>query len=335
MRGCRNLLICNRNKPSVSILIPVLNESRSIKKCLESIYSSTYPKEKYEVLVIDGCSSDNTIRIVQTYQKIYKNLLILTNPHQTVPYALNIGISKSNGKIIMWFCGHAEYSQDYIEKSIELLLEKSAASVGGLVIPKGVGFVGRAVASAMKTPLGNGNAIYRTGTKAGWVDTVMGGCWLRSSVEKVGGFDESWTRNQDSKFNILLKQKVGKIYFDPSIHCYHYVRETLCELGKQYFQYGFWRFRTLKHHPESFAIRQIICPGLLVTLVFAAMVNNTLFLFLVLGYLSLLLCFSFAGPNVDSVLERFIRPAIYLIIHFSWGGGFLWAAFHPRQGNPK
>lgn len=309
--------------PFVSILIPVKDEQGYISQCLDSICRNDYPYDRLEVLVIDGCSTDNTIVEVNGFLSRLKNLKLLSNKHETVPFALNKGIKTAKGDVLMWLCGHAVYCNDYISTCIELLSETGAASVGGLVIPKGRGRVGRAIAGALTSPLGNGNAIYRSGANPGWVDTVMGGCWLRSSVEQVGGFEEGWTRNQDSKFNTRLKEAVGGIYFNPSIWCYHYVRESLWELAVQYFEYGFWRFKTIMAHPGSIKLRQLAAPTLLLGLCFSLLISSRLFVLAVFSYLLILLLGAVLNKHPMSIRERLLMPAVFTVIHFSWGAGFL------------
>ena len=69
----------------VSIIVPCLNEERFIAKCLDSIIANDYPKEKLEILVVDGGSKDKTKEIIKRYQ-----VKLLDNPQVTTPAAMNI-----------------------------------------------------------------------------------------------------------------------------------------------------------------------------------------------------------------------------------------------------
>lgn len=66
----------NKQLPSISVLIPTLNATSVLSKCLGSIADQNYPKEKIEIIVADGGSTDKTLEIAKKYgAKIYKNPL--------------------------------------------------------------------------------------------------------------------------------------------------------------------------------------------------------------------------------------------------------------------
>jgi glycosyltransferase involved in cell wall biosynthesis len=87
--------------PFVSIIIPCRNEKNFIANCLDSIISNDFPKDKLEVLVIDGISEDGTREIVKEYTQGYSFLMLLDNPKRIVPSALNIGVKSASGEIII------------------------------------------------------------------------------------------------------------------------------------------------------------------------------------------------------------------------------------------
>lgn len=87
-----------KNKPFVSVIIPIRNEEKYISELLESIISQTYSKENLEVLVVDGMSDDKTREILSNYEHKYSFFKILDNPFLYTPYALNIGLK--NQKVI-------------------------------------------------------------------------------------------------------------------------------------------------------------------------------------------------------------------------------------------
>ena len=85
--------------PLVSVIIPCRNEELFIKNCLESIINNDYPKDKLEVLIVDGMSDDGTRKIVN--QHSIKNVFIrlLDNPKKIIKEAIRI--VKKGGKIII------------------------------------------------------------------------------------------------------------------------------------------------------------------------------------------------------------------------------------------
>jgi len=309
--------------PKVDVLIAVRNEQNYIKDCLNSIYNGNYPREKLNIYIIDGCSSDDTVEIVKKYKQDYKNIFLLHNNNKTVPYAINSGIKASSQEIIFWATGHGQYDPDYILKCVSELIKTNAASVGGLVIPQGCGFWGKVIAASLKSPLGMGFASYRRGTESMWVDTVMGGCWRRTDVEKIGGFNEQWTRNQDSEFNIRLKDKIGGILLIPTIKCRLFVRESLISLIKQYFQYGYWRCKTVITHPGSIKIRQILPTLFVISLIFSIIIDVKLFYLLVFVYFIASIVAVCASKEKIGWTSKLSMLIVFPLIHLSWGCGFI------------
>src|ERR1044072_958018 len=91
-----------------SIVIPVRNEEKYIHICIDSLINQTYPQEKYEIIVIDGMSDDNTRRILKDYQLKYQNLIkLLDNSKVTQVVGINIGVRNAEGTFVIMFSGHA------------------------------------------------------------------------------------------------------------------------------------------------------------------------------------------------------------------------------------
>ena len=93
--------------PFVSVILPVRNEEKFIVDCTRSIFAQDYPREKMEVIFVDGCSTDRTVALLEELQKEYPQIRILHNPNKTVPYAMNIGIRACKGPYIVRLDAHA------------------------------------------------------------------------------------------------------------------------------------------------------------------------------------------------------------------------------------
>lgn len=317
--------------PNISILIPTYNEEGFIKDCVESLVCNSYPIDKIETLIIDGGSTDNTVQIITSLQSLYPQIKLLSNPKKTVPSAMNIGAQQASHPILIWCGSHAKYGRDYLKNSVEILLtESECASIGGVITPIATTFVGQAIASATCHKFGIGNALYRYATKRSIVDTVFGGCFYKSSVDAVGGFNEEWVRNQDYEFNYRLRTQVGNIILDPSIMCEYYCRESIPKLAHQYFQYGYWRFRTLQMHPHSLTLRQtaplLLILGLLGSLILLLSGNSFGFL-IPASYLTINLIASISIILKEKKAHFIsVLPVIFATLHLSWGAGFIISA---------
>jgi len=133
---CKKSNKINNKKYKISIIIPCRNEEKYISRCIESIIKQTYPTDKVEILIIDGMSEDNTRGVIEKYTKRYSYIKLIDNPRRIVPTALNIGIKRAMGEIIIRIDVHSSYPCNYVEKII-LWIEKSKAdNVGGILIVK-------------------------------------------------------------------------------------------------------------------------------------------------------------------------------------------------------
>lgn len=260
-------------RPLVTVILPVRNEAEYIEACLERLLDQDYPLELMEILVIDGCSEDGTREVVQRVSEGHPdaNLRLLTNPQRVVPPALNIGIRAATGSVVIRMDGHARPAKDYVSTCVAVLTRSGAANVGGLVEPEGATGFGQAVALATSHRLGAGDARYRIGGEACDVDTVAYGAFRREIFTRIGLFDESLVRNQDYEINVRIRAAGERVRFDPEIRFKYSPRSTVSALWSQYFQYGWWRFETLRRHPDSLRWRQSIPPAFVAAIVGTAL----------------------------------------------------------------
>ena len=254
----------------MSVVIPVRNEQDYIHKCIVSLVEQDYPKNLYEVLVVDGMSTDNSRRIVQSSTSNNPNIHVHENPNLLTSFGLNIGIKKSKGAIIIILGAHSFVETDFIRKNEEILTRIGADCVGGPIISIGETFRAKGISLAMSSIFGVGDALFRYAEKEGYVDTVAFGGYRREVFEKIGLFDEELTRNQDDEFNYRLRKAGGKIFITPQIKSYYYSSSNLAKLWKQYFQYGVWKIRVLQKHPRMMRLRQFV-PGVFVLRVIMAL----------------------------------------------------------------
>ena len=244
--------------PFISIILPVRNEERYIAACVTSIFEQDYPPEQMEVIFVDGCSQDRTVALLREMQKEHPQIVVLDNPDRTVPYAMNIGIRASRGEVIVRMDAHAEYPSDYVRLSVETLLTQDCDNAGGICITRGRGFMGDAIAQMLGTPLGVGNSAFRLATQDGYVDTVPFGCFRRELFDRIGGFDERMTRNQDNELNFRIRKNGGKIYLNQNIRVIYYCRDTLRGILRMGLMNGKWNVITMTLVPGSMGVRHFV-----------------------------------------------------------------------------
>lgn len=318
--------------PKVSIVIPCRNEEKFIGKCLNSILANDYPKDRLEILVVNGMSEDGTQTTVQSYAHNYAFVKLLDNPKKITPAALNIGIANAKGEIIMRMDAHSTYSPNYISGLIGWLEKTQADNVGGVCItlPAMQTFMAEAITLALSHPFGVGNAYFRIGVKEPrWVDTVPFGCYRKEVFERIGLFDEEMVRNQDDEFNLRLLKGGGRILLVPNIVSYYYARDSLRKLWHMYYQYGYFKPLVVRKVGGISTIRQVI-PAMFVLglLVSGALAPWTAYsgwalCALVFAYVVADLGFSICVGFQCGVRGALAIPIVFPVLHLSYGLGFL------------
>ena len=323
----------NKN-PCVSVIIPCRNEEKYIAHCLDSILDNDYPKERVEILIVDGMSQDETRNVVKGYAQKYKFVKLVDNAKRFKPYAFNLGIQKAEGEIIMILGAHASIEKDYISQCVRYLNDYQADNVGGVMVttPRENTLLAQAIALALSSPFGVGNARFRIGSKKPiWVDTVFGGCFRKELFKKIGFFNEELIHSQDLEFNLRLKKHGGKILSVPEIKSYYYALSDFKSFCRHNFRNGLWALYPLKfvqHIPVS--VRHLIPFAFVSSLITSGILGlfSPAFLWL-LGLISSLylmtnLYFSakiaLAQKNLRLVL---VMPFIFSTLHLVYGFGSL------------
>jgi len=315
--------------PFVSLIVPMKNEELFIEKCLQSMVNQDYPTNRFEVIVFDGLSEDNSWEIAKKFNKVIENFLLCSNPKVSQSSAWNAGIVIAKGKIIGIVSAHAELAEDYISNAVETLIRTGADLVGGPTNAIAEGELSRAIAESLNSPFGVGDAQFHYTEKEIKTDTVfMGLCW-KSLYEKIGGFDEDMIRNQDDEFSYRLLKNGGRIICNPKIKSKYYSRSSLNGLWKQYFQYGFYKVRVLQKHPAQMRLRQFIPFLFIMGLSFSVILSlihpfGWIILGLVTGsYLFLNIGFSVLIAKKQGWKLLFYLPLAFIIMHVGYGVGFL------------
>jgi len=299
----------------VSVIIPCRNEEKFIGKCLDSIIAQDYPKDKLEILVVDGMSEDGTREIVKRYMDKCPFIELLDNPKKITPCALNIGIKNAKGDIIIRMDAHAKYTNNYVSKCAKYLYEYNADNVGGIwkILPRENTLINKSICLASSSVFGAGNAYYRMGYSKGpkWADTVFGGCYKRGVFEKVGLFNENLARSQDMEFNLRLKRAGGKILLAPDIVTYYYPKSNLKDFFLHNFEDGIWAIYPLKFVKLPLRLRHYI------PLIFVLTLPLSIW-----PYILLSLFFSLKIAIKEKDIRLFlVMPVVFAARHLGYGIG--------------
>jgi len=308
--------------PSISVILPILNEEAHLKGAIDSILSQDY-QGKTEVILAVGPSHDRTLEIAQQISQQDSRVVIVDNPTGRTAAGLNLALKKSESPVIVRVDGHAQIPSNYLSLVVEILNKTGAVNVGGVMAAVGTTAFENAVAGAMRSPLGVGASRFHTGGEAGVVDTVYLGAFRREALLAIGGFDERFTRAQDWELNFRLRENGGVIYFDPRLHVTYRPRSTVKALAKQYFEYGRWRRVVSRKHSGTINYRYLAPPFALVGFVasvIAGFIAPVLFIPAAIYSLFVLLA---SVKIASSIREYFLLLAVIPTMHFAWGAGFI------------
>ena len=322
----------------ISVVIPCRNEAQHIGAFLESLGNQEVTGMGLEILVADGESDDGTGKVLATYCEKDPRVRIVPNPGRIVSTGLNAAIEAAGGDVIVRMDVHTEYAPDYIKTCLEALRSTGAWNVGGAARTRASGTMGRAIAAAYGSPFSTGGARFHDENYEGFVDTVTYGCWRKTTLERLGMFDEALVRNQDDELNLRTIRAGGTIWQSPSIVSWYKPRSSLRALFRQYFQYGYWKVAVIRKHRIPASWRHLV-PGLFVSLniflfagAFAAWLlgYESVFRMLALclglsigSYFIGLLAASAHASRKAGLKAGLMLPIVFATYHVSYGLGFL------------
>jgi glycosyltransferase involved in cell wall biosynthesis len=308
--------------PSISVILPVLNEERHLEEAVHSILSQDY-QGKLEVILAVGPSRDRTLEIAQSISRRDSRVVLVDNPSGRTAAGLNIALNKSQSPVVVRVDGHAHIPNDYLTLIVEILNKTGAVNVGGVMAAVGTTPFERAVAGAMRSPLGVGASRFHTGGEAGIVDTVYLGAFRREALVAIGGFDERFTRAQDWELNFRLRENGGVVYFDPRLHVTYRPRSTVKALAKQYFEYGRWRRVVSRRHSGTINYRYLAPPFALVGFTLSLIAGFFLPILFIPAAIYLLFVLAASVRIASSIREYFLLLTVIPTMHFAWGAGFI------------
>src|SRR3954451_6093207 len=329
----------NDDWPPVSVVLTVLNEELHLRAAMAAVLGQDYPAA-IEVVMALGPSRDRTDEMAAAIAAEDSRVTTLANPSGRTPEGLNRAIAQSRYSVIARVDGHSELPSDYLRIAVEALQRTGADNVGGLMWAEGRTPFEHAVARAMTSRFGVGNAPFHVGGEEGPADTVYLGVFRREAIERVGGYDEKFTRAQDWEMNYRVRQTDGLVWFTPKIRVAYRPRGSARALASQYFHYGRWRYEVMRRHPGSVNLRYLAPPvavlGLAAGLVLG-LIGLVAWPWLLLG-LGLPLAYAAAVLIAAVVTSRGLSPAaraqialVYPTMHLSWGIGFLTSVTTYRQ----
>ena len=317
-------------KVTVSVIVPIRNEERYIAACLQSLINQTYPPDAYEVLVVDGRSSDRSRQIVEELGRGAPRLHCLDNPAAIAPAAMNIGIRHASGEFIVRADGHTHLSQRLPRELCEVPAEEPEPKMSEARVepyPPMIRLGSRMVAAILTNPFGVGDSRFRTSNFEGFVDTVPFGAFRRDLFDRVGMYDEKLVRNQDNELNARIREAGGKIYQTPALTTEYHPVASVAELLKQTYKTSQWHIFSMRQNASSMGLRHFVPAAFVLVLagLLAGALWNRMSLVglgvLLVAYFATGFYFAFRRSEDRDVLLQCALPPVCLIFHIAYGLG--------------
>ncbi|MEY8800919.1 glycosyltransferase family 2 protein [Leisingera sp. XS_AS12] len=313
----------------ILVAIPALNEAAHLEQCLDSLIGNDNFMRDVRVVVADGGSQDGTAALAARLRQRYPALRLIDNPGKLQSAAINTAVASmaSPGHRFLVRCdAHSIYPKGYVRAVTESLATRpDAAALATPMDATGTGCFQRAAAWIVDTPLGSGGSAHRGGRKSGWVDHGHHAGFRLDWFRQVGGYDESFSHNEDAELDHRLGLAGGRVWLDAQIRLTYSMRTTPGALCRQYWNYGRGRGRTILKHRMRLRLRQMIPVANLLGLL-ATLMLSPLFPAAALwpaAYATALACAAaVCALKLRSPCGLWAGPAL-AIIHNSWGAGFL------------
>ena len=310
--------------PSITVVMPVLNEEANLEASVQSILAQSYPSE-IELIIALGPSSDGTNKIAKALAKKDKRIKLLDNERGLTTVGLNAAIKIAKHDYIVRIDAHSEPEPNYFYDGIRILLEQDADEVGGIMQAKGHSAFQKAVAYAYTSRWGIGAASYHIGGQAGEAESAYLGIFKKSALERVGGYDESIIRGEDWDLAQRIKRTGGKVWFSPQLKVTYWPRGRFSRLVKQFYSTGVWR-GDLTRRDIAAASKRYFAPPLLVLSLLAGLIllafGQNIGILPAAAYLLGITMVAVLAAGL-SLKSRVALVAALAAMHLSWGWGFL------------
>lgn len=325
-------------KKEISVILAVRNEEDYIRRCLDSLIDQDMSPNKYEIIVVDGMSTDNTRMLLSEYGTKFPSLVrVFDNPQQIQAAGRNIGIRNAISSTVLIFSGHA-FAQNRLLSTLVSSLNtapKYVAGVGSIhLTPDDESFFGKVIADVQMSFLGGGGTSYRQHSRIRYVDTIAFCAYRKDIIEKIGLHDENLVITEDLDLNVRIRKAGFKLLVCPEAVSYYYRRhKSLALLWKRMVLYGVWRALAAKKHRNplgvQFLMPIIVIIGLAVlpAAIFLYPLLATLILIGLMLYLVTILANSLYLCIKRRSLKYFVSFPIFVLEHFGIGVGLIIGLF--------
>ncbi|WP_395517716.1 glycosyltransferase family 2 protein [Pseudorhizobium flavum] len=316
----------DRDRKAALIVIPCLNEEKNIERLLRQLVEGL-DEQRMTIVVADGGSTDRTREIVEELAAQRTDIRLVDNPRRLQACGINLAVKQFGDgcEFLIRIDAHGDYPPDYCRVLLKEAVARKAHSVVVSMKTVGFGLFQKATAVAQNSKLGNGGSKHRDGGKGQWVDHGHHALMQISAFRTVGGYDESFSHNEDAELDHRLRAAGFSIWMTSETLMTYYPRSTAWSLYRQYYGYGRGRARNMLKHRMLPKLRQAL-PLAVVPVFVGALLAFLHWVaaapFILWGSLCVTYGFWIAVSQKNPYGP--VAAVSAMIMHFAWSAGF-WA----------
>lgn len=318
---------------STLVVIPTLNEAANIVRVLGEVSDGL--GDDARLCVVDGGSDDGTRDLVTAYAGRDRRVFLLDNPARIQSAGINLAATRfgADFDVLVRCDAHSFYPPRFVDTLLSTLQAQGATSVVVPMDSEGRTCAGRATAWVSDTIIGSGGSRHRAGLTSGFVDHGHHAAFRMSDYLAVGGYDETFSHNEDAELDCRLRAHGGRIYLEAAARIGYRVRDSFAKLARQYLNYGRGRARTVARHPSSLRLRQMAVPAGTSAITAALLISPWWWPALAVPALYVALL---AAVSVQLAWRRrspcgLLAGVAAAVMHFSWSWGFITGSVTARR----
>lgn len=325
----------------VSVVVTCYNEEKNIRNCLDSLVRQSYAGGRFEIVVADGGSVDNTHSIVNEFSGRFPNIKLAIETRKGTAAGRNAGIRASKYDYAAFIDADCEAPEDWLSTLVNAyqkahLRDQKVIAVGGTnVPPEDAGSFPFAIGVALDSFIGSFNSVQgRKFKDPVYVSSLanLNVLYSKYPIIEAGYYDESlFSEAEDADMNFRLSSSGYKFVFVPNSFVWHKMRPTPKTWMKNMFRYGKGRARLLKRYPRMWSISFIlpILFVLAILMIFFGPLSKVLYIPAL--YFPVLLLFSIFQSYKKGFPGLALHVmSVYLIQHFGYSAGELYGLLNPN-----
>jgi glycosyltransferase involved in cell wall biosynthesis len=289
--------------PFISIIIPVYNEEEFLKHCLAAVFELNYPKDKYEVIVVDNGSCDNTQSIAKSF-----NVKLLSLPSLTISAVRNFGAKNSAGELLAFLDADCVPTKDWLNFAAKTVLENNCATGAPYEVPKSAGWISNAWFCNQASGLNE-------------IKSINGGNLIipKTIFHSVNGFDEKLKTGEDAELCARIA-KNHKVLANGELKVYHLgIPYTVMDFLRREIWHGLGAFGTFQHNLLDKPLLGTIAFMVLTLISIAGIVNifiNKSFYLLISGLIGTMLLLTLTVLQKKSIIRSAQHAAQLFVLYF-------------------